>query len=51
MTKNNFEKVAASWIVFWEFSVISKDSSICGQLFLKVASLELFLCAKDHWTF
>ena len=30
MAKSNFRKVAESWIVSWEFSVISIESSIWG---------------------
>ena len=48
MTKSNFEKVAASRIVSLEFLgtalKISEDSSIWGQLYLKVAAHELFSC-------
>ena len=51
MTKNNSEKVAASCIVYWKFSVIFEDSSIRGQLYLEVAAHELFVRAKDHVTF
>ena len=41
-----FEKVAASWRVSWEFSLISEDSSIWGQLYLKVAAFVLFSCVQ-----
>ena len=44
MIKSNFEKFPASRIVSWEFSVISEDSSIRGQLYLKKAAQELFSC-------
>ena len=46
MTKSNFEKVGASWIVSCEFSVISEDSSISGHLYLKVAVHKLFSCVQ-----
>ena len=39
MTKSNFEKTTASWIVSWEFLVISEDSSIWGQLYLEMKLL------------
>ena len=44
MTKANFKKVATLWIVSWEFSVISRDSSILEQLHLKVAVHEFYPC-------
>ena len=39
MTKNNFEKITAFRIVSWEFLLISEDSYILWQLFLKVKRL------------
>ena len=44
MTKTKFKKVAVSWIISWEFWVISEDSSIWRQLYLKMAVDELFSC-------
>ena len=44
ITKSSFEKVAASRIVSREFSAISEDSSVLGQLYLKVAAHQLFSC-------
>ena len=46
MTKSNFEKVAASWMVSWEFLVIFEDSSITQKCCSRA-----FLCAKGHATF
>ena len=43
MTKSNFEKVAASWIVSWEFSVIYLRTAIPQS----GCSRDFFLCAKD----
>ena len=37
MTETNFKNVTTSWIVSWEFSVISEGSCFWGQLYLKVA--------------
>ena len=49
MTKSSFEKAAASRIVSWKFSVISENSSIRGQLYLKVAAKEfLVLSTLQH---
>ena len=44
MTKTNFKKAAVSWIVSWEFSVISDDNYT-----LKWRAF--FLRAKDHATY
>ena len=44
MTNSNFERVAASCIVSWEFSVISRDNSIWEQSQHKVTAHELFSC-------
>ena len=44
MAKADFKKVAALWIVSWEFSVISGDSSIWEQLFHKVVVHKFYPC-------
>ena len=49
-----FEKVYLSWIVSWEFWVISEESSIQWRLCLKVAAQEFFSCVlrtMRHFTF
>lgn len=55
LNKIHFEKVAASWIFFWEFSAISEGNTILGKLYFKVATLNRalhgYLVSLLHWFF